>query len=67
MLPMLIKASYKKKFMIFNLLDSIRAVAISKDNKYAASGASDCSVKLYDLITMQELHHFSEIHESNVV
>jgi len=33
------------------------------DGKYIVSGSEDKSIKIFDLETKQEVHHFADIHE----
>ncbi len=43
-------------------LDEIFAVAATPDSKYIVSGAYDQSIKVFDIQTKQEIHHFKNAH-----
>ncbi len=47
--------SYKIPF-----IGAIYSMTISSDGKYMATGSEDCSVKIFDLETKKELHHFPD-------
>ena len=40
------------------------SVEVSDDNKYVVSGSKDKSIKVFDFATKQEVHHFTNAHES---
>ena len=50
-------------FVINSILsDTVSSVAISSDATFLISASLDKSVKMYDLHTKQQLHHFIDIH-----
>ena len=48
------------------LTDWIRSVALSADGKFIVSGSDDKSIKMFDVHTKQQLHHFSEAHSGTI-
>ena len=53
--------------MQFNfLIDTITSVAISTDGRFIVSGSEDNSIKVFDMHTKQQLHHFSDAHSSTI-
>ncbi len=44
-------------------LDGIRSVAITNNNQTIVSGSEDRSIKILDLLTKQEIHAFTDLHE----
>jgi len=41
-------------------LEEIVSLAVTSDNRYIVSGSSDKLIKVFDLQTNQEVHHFRE-------
>jgi len=54
-----------RNLFIYSSLDVISSVAISNDDKYIISGSWDHTIKIFDLETKQEVHHFKNAHEGN--
>jgi len=46
----------------FILLGKITSVAITSDDKYVICGSTDESIKVFDLRTKQQVHHFENAH-----
>ena len=42
------------------------SVALSSDDRLIVSGSSDHSIKIFDLETETELHHFVNAHEGSL-
>ena len=42
----------------------MNSVAITSENRFIISGSSDHSIKVFDLHTKQEVHHFQNVHQS---
>jgi len=49
-----------------NTSDNIRTVAITNDNKYAISGATDCAIKVWDLDRKVCLHTATKAHDCTI-
>ena len=49
--------------MSYYLIDRVRCLTISNNNKYIISGSEDKSIKLFDLQNGQQIFHFQELHE----
>ncbi len=45
-------------------LDKINCVTTSPDGRFLVSGSEDASIKIFDLKTRQEVHHFEGVHKS---
>ena len=45
----------------------VRSVAVSSDNRFIVSGSDDKSIKVFDLQTKQQLHHFADAHTSTII
>ena len=45
----------------------INSVAVSRDNRFIVSGSHDKSIKVFDLQTKQQLHHFARAHTSTII
>ncbi len=43
-------------------LDTVVSMAMTTDNKYIITGSSDRTIKVLDLISKQEIHHFKNAH-----
>ena len=48
--------------MLISLLGAINSVAVSADGRYIVSGSEDKSVKVFDMHTKEEVHHFVHAH-----
>jgi len=48
-------------------IGAVLSLATSLDGKYLVSGSEDKSIKIFDIETKQEVHHFSEIHEGILI
>ncbi len=44
-------------------ITAIKSVAVTSDSKYLISGSNDRSIKIFELSTKQEIHHFENVHE----
>jgi len=44
-----------------NAIGIITSLTVSKNDKYLISAATDKSIKIFDLQTMLQLHHFKDI------
>ena len=44
-------------------LGQINSVAVGTNGKYIVSACKDHSIKLFDLETLQEVHHFNHVHQ----
>ena len=42
----------------------MNCVEITSDNRFAISGSSDNSIKIFDLKEKKEVHHFQNVHKS---
>jgi len=42
----------------------IQSVAVTSDSKFIISGSSDKSIKVFDILTKQEVHHFQDAHQN---
>ena len=47
-----------------NGLEHVTAITVSDDNRYIISGSFDKSIKVFDMITHQEVFHLEKIHTS---
>ena len=47
-----------------SFIDYVLSVAASSDNKFIVSGSKDKSIKVFDLQTKEQLHHFAAAHIS---
>ncbi len=47
-------------------VEGILTLALSSKNKYVVSGSFDKSIKIFDLETRQEAHHFDKVHQGNL-
>ena len=45
----------------------VRSVAVSSDNRFIVSGSDDKSIKVFDLQTKQQMHHFADAHISTII
>jgi len=45
-----------------SFLGAIRSVAVTSDRKYIISGSEDKSIKVFDLLTKQQVRHFENAH-----
>lgn len=43
------------------------SVAISADSRLIVSGSSDKSIKVLDMHTKQQIHHFEDAHTGNIL
>jgi len=58
----------KRFISIINpFLDGITSVAVTSDSKYIISGSYDKSIKVFDLQTKQQVHHFENAHEGTEI
>ena len=48
------------------LIDTITSVAIPADGRFIVSGSADNSIKVLDMHTKEQLHHFSDAHFSTI-
>ncbi len=46
-------------------IGEIFSIAISPDNKFVVSGSGDKSIKIFDLETNKQIHHFADAHDGN--
>ena len=46
---------------------AVRSVAVSSDNRFIVSGSHDKSIKVFDLQTKQQLHHFVDAHQGTII
>jgi len=60
---MLTKVSRFPDSLLINELGSITSVAVTSDNRYVISGSEDKSIKVFDLQTKQQVHHFENAHK----
>ena len=44
-------------------LDKVSSVFITSDNRFVVSGSSDHSIKVFDLLTKQQVHHLPDAHQ----
>ena len=49
-----------------HLIDWILSVAISADGRFIVSGSRDKSMKVFDMHTKEQVHHFSNAHSSTI-
>ena len=64
-LKMLTKVNYfASSILKKNLLDMILAVAVTSDNKYIVSGATDKVINIFDFHSKELVHRFEKAHES---
>lgn len=49
------------------MVGSIRAVAISKNSRYVASGSDDCNIQLFDLTTFENYITIHDAHASKLI
>ena len=47
-------------------LDWVSSVAVSPDGRYIISGSYDNSIKVFDLQSKQEIHHFQQAHQGTI-
>jgi len=62
-LKMLTKVSRFPEPLLINHLDGVTSVAVTSDNRYVISGSWDKSIKVFDLQTKQQVHHFENAHD----
>ena len=48
------------------LKDWVRSVTISADGRFIVSRSNDKSIKVFDMYTKQQLHHFLDAHSSTI-
>lgn len=48
-----------------SLIEDICSVAVTPDGRSVISGAEDGSIKVFELHTKQEMHHFPNFHYRN--
>ena len=48
------------------LLGEIISLVVTSDSKYIISGSSDRSIKIFDLTTKKEVHHFRDVDSSKI-
>jgi len=60
---MLIKVLRFPEPLLTDALDSITSVAVTSDQRYVISGSNDKSIKVFDLRTNQQVHHFENAHQ----
>jgi len=46
-----------------HFLGTIASVTVTPDNKYIISGSYDKSIKVFDIQTKQQVHHFENVHK----
>lgn len=52
--------------LTLNLIDCIASLVISADSKFIVSASQDKSIKVFDMHTKQQLHHFQDAHTGNI-
>lgn len=52
-------------YFVWHFLDEITCVIVSRDNRYIISGSDDNTIKVFDMSTKTEVHHITEVHDSN--
>ena len=50
-----------------SFIGAVLSVAVSSDNRFIVSGSSDKSIKVFDLQTKQQLHHFADAHQGTII
>ena len=55
-----------KREVLVEIIDFIESVVISKDCKLIVSASRDRSIKIFDIKTKQQIHHFQDIHQGIV-
>jgi len=50
-------------FQNSHYLGEIESVAVTSDSKFLISGSQDRSIKVFDLDTKKQVHHFQNAHE----
>ena len=50
-----------------HLLDHVLSVAISSDTKYIISGSSDKSIKIFNLLTAEQLYQLTDAHNGTIL
>ena len=50
-----------------SFIGAVRLVAVSNDNRFIVSGSDDRSIKVFDLQTKQQLHHFADAHQGTII
>ena len=48
------------------IIGTVTSVAISADGRFIVSGSYDKSIKVFDMHTKEQLHHFSDAHSSTI-
>ena len=50
-----------------SFIDTVWSVAVSSNNRFIVSGSEDKSIKVFDLQTKQQLHHFADAHQGTII
>ncbi len=63
---------YPCKFLFLSssyssFLDYLTSMAVTSDSRYVISGSLDKSIKVFDLKTKQQVHHFTDAHQSKFI
>ena len=54
--------NYALSICLFTYIDGIMSVTVSKDSKLIVSGSADKSIKVFDIHSKQQVHHFVDAH-----
>jgi len=52
--------------LISHNVGAVNSVLVTSDNKLLISGCDDQSIKIHDLETKQQVHHFKDVHQGKI-
>jgi WD40 repeat protein len=64
---MRMKVNLFKSNHISHYLDGVTSLVVTSDNRFVISASYDKSLKIFDLHTKQQVHHFENIHEERIL